>query len=315
MSGRRGRGSGGGGHGGGGEERWLLPYSDMITLLLGLFIVLFAMSSIDVKKFRDVSRSLSASFHGAVLENSGGVLPSGSGVMNPAAESLKNDTTVVTQLIQAQNATNQNFDQEADELQKKLDNSNLDRDVKVVRDDRGITIRIAGDALFDTGSYKLKPAMASKLVDIAAELKSFGHEVEIEGHTDGQPCPGCHFGNRGLSGDRALEVSTLFEAHGFPGRLLSTKAMGSEHPLKKPPYKTADVRENRRIEIHVLAPGADDRRPASILRHNATVPAQDRIKGRTAPAVPIPSGRDLVQAEVDRGIVGELADTSRGTTP
>ncbi|MEO6866554.1 MAG: flagellar motor protein MotB, partial [Gaiellales bacterium] len=41
------------------EERWLLPYADMITLLLGLFIVLFAMSSIDSNQYNEVRRSLS----------------------------------------------------------------------------------------------------------------------------------------------------------------------------------------------------------------------------------------------------------------
>jgi chemotaxis protein MotB len=35
----------------GNNERWLLTYSDMITLLLVLFIVLFAISAIDQAKF------------------------------------------------------------------------------------------------------------------------------------------------------------------------------------------------------------------------------------------------------------------------
>ena len=37
------------------DETWLIPYSDMLTLLFALFIVLFAMSSIDAAKFKQMA--------------------------------------------------------------------------------------------------------------------------------------------------------------------------------------------------------------------------------------------------------------------
>lgn len=46
------------------DESWLIPYADLLTLLLALFIVLFAMSSIDAKKFDMLSKSFNAVFTG-----------------------------------------------------------------------------------------------------------------------------------------------------------------------------------------------------------------------------------------------------------
>ncbi len=37
------------------DETWLIPYADMLTLLFALFIVLFAMSSIDAEKFKQMA--------------------------------------------------------------------------------------------------------------------------------------------------------------------------------------------------------------------------------------------------------------------
>src|SRR3954471_9393099 len=55
-------GGGGGGHDGAGGMRWLLTYADMITLLLALFVMLFAMSTVDAAKFQAISAALSAAF-------------------------------------------------------------------------------------------------------------------------------------------------------------------------------------------------------------------------------------------------------------
>ena len=67
---RRGGDYGGGGHEGG-DERWLLTYADMITLLLALFIVLWSISSVNISKFAALKESLAQAFSGKVL--SGGI--------------------------------------------------------------------------------------------------------------------------------------------------------------------------------------------------------------------------------------------------
>ena len=62
---RRRGGHGGGGHEGG-DERWLLTYADMITLLMALFMVLFSISSVNVSKYQTLQQSLKAAFSGSI---------------------------------------------------------------------------------------------------------------------------------------------------------------------------------------------------------------------------------------------------------
>ncbi len=60
------------------EERWLLTYSDMITLLMALFMVLFSISSVNVSKYITLQQSLRAAFSGSILPGGRAILKSGS---------------------------------------------------------------------------------------------------------------------------------------------------------------------------------------------------------------------------------------------
>src|SRR5271165_5610123 len=62
------------------EERWLLTYADMITLLMALFMVLFSISSVNISKYQTLQESLRAAF-------SGNILPGGRAIAKPGASS------------------------------------------------------------------------------------------------------------------------------------------------------------------------------------------------------------------------------------
>src|SRR5271165_5413454 len=47
------------------HEAWAIPYGDLVTLLFALFTVMYAMSSVNEGKFRVLSDSMIAAFHGA----------------------------------------------------------------------------------------------------------------------------------------------------------------------------------------------------------------------------------------------------------
>lgn len=302
MSGRRNK--GGGGHGEGGEERWLLPYADMITLLLGLFIVLFAMSSIDAKQFDHVRRSLSQTFRGDVLENPGGVLDGASGVLDPEAANQTSDSSAVARVQEATDAAAAKYERQAHEVEQLATQAGLGNDVRVTNNQRGIVVNLAGDALFDSGSAELRPAVREGLTKLERKLQAFGHPIEIAGHTDGQPFPGPG-GNWALSADRAQAVLLFFLEQGFPAELMEARYHADTRPLVKPRGKPhAAVAKNRRIEITVLAPGANDPTP-EVLKLAAAAAGPGAAHGRD----PRPLDEDLA-AELD--IVTELATTSRG---
>ena len=62
------------------EERWLLTYADMITLLLALFVVLFAISSVNVSKVKALQQSLRDAFSGKVMSGGEAIMTTGNSV-------------------------------------------------------------------------------------------------------------------------------------------------------------------------------------------------------------------------------------------
>lgn len=311
MSSRRNK-KGGGHGGGGGEEAWLLPYADMITLLLGLFIVMFAMSSVDAKKFDNVKRSLSQSFHGDVLEEPGGVLDGADGVLDPeAANARSQEAVVLEQLETPSNATAGQLDRQQEQLQQVAQQANLGNDAKITRNERGIKVSLAGDALFAPGSSELRPEVEEQLTALERKLATFGRPIEIAGHTDGVPFEG-PYGNWGLSADRAQAVVIFFLQHGYPGDI-TARFHADSQPAVAPPKGNprAPMPKNRRIEITVLAPGADVAGGPS----QGLVNAVGRHTTAARAAEADPSHPDIhadVEAEVNAGIVEQLAEASKG---
>lgn len=304
MSGRRDK--GGGGHGGGGEERWLLPYADMITLLLGLFIVLFAMSSVDASKFDAVKQELAVQFKGAILDETGGVLPGSNGVLDPTALADAEVDSVAISASSRQAA--QRFEEETRKLDQMAKQLNLGNDVKVTRNELGIQISIAGDALFASGQYELSsPGIKDELTRIAGELRTFGAPIRIEGHTDGAPYPS-RFGNEGLSAMRALAVQEFFQRKGFPRSLMHVAGFGAERPKVKPPTPTASVAGNRRIEVIILEPGAQDGFDNEAVETAVRTQRERDGTARRSPAA------KLVDSAVkgEFALVDELATTGKG---
>ncbi len=311
MSGRRNKG-GGGGHGeGGGEERWLLPYADMITLLLGLFIVLFAMSSIDAKQFDNVKRSLAQTFNGAVFDGSGDVLDGSSGVLDPTAPSQAETDSAVMVDEATRRRTNSEYERESQRLQTLAKEVGGGNDIEVVRTEIGIQISIAGDALFDSGEYRLaSPGIRKELKLIASELKRFDHPIRIEGHTDGVPFNG-QFGNDGLASFRALSVKQFFVGLGYPRSRIETISYGADRPKVTPPTPTADMPANRRIEIIVLEPRYEGPSGAGAdvtAADGATLPSPG---SRTRAPSPTDEVTARVEQEFDPSIADELAATGK----
>src|SRR3954451_13054322 len=66
------------------EERWLLTYADMITLLMALFMVLFSLANVNQAKVKALSKSLNEAF-------SGKILPGGKALQQTGAEEKPGD--------------------------------------------------------------------------------------------------------------------------------------------------------------------------------------------------------------------------------
>ncbi|MGC8626000.1 MAG: OmpA/MotB family protein [Acidimicrobiales bacterium] len=267
------------------RERWLLTYSDMITLLMVLFIVLFALGQTDIRKF-DAFRD---SFR-PIQEPTPNTPPGGPGVLSaPAAIALEeqNAFAMLTRAIASASATAKQLDQQhsgktasgqdqpgepnqalqaAEREYQTLNNAERAMENALVRaglanevtfniDQRGLVVTILTDKiLFPTDSAQLQPEGVKILNVLAPVLASLPNLIDVEGDTDNQPIRGGPYpDNWALSAARAVAVvEDLIHEHGInPDRLQAT---GNSDTRPVVPNNTPQHRaENRRVEIVVYS--------------------------------------------------------------
>jgi chemotaxis protein MotB len=247
-------------------ERWLLTYADMITLLLALFIVLFAMSTISQTKFLALALGLKETF-----DPKPGVLPSSNGLLSQAAltpsagsaaapphpdleqeaQSDSSDSGPSTSVSSAAMAAL------AAQISKALDQKGLGKDVTLQQNARGLVVQILADKVFfQTGSADLGPEGDSVVDTVATVLRTDTYNVDVEGYTDNQPLNGgLYASNEELSAVRAVNVvQRLINADGIDPNRLAATAYGDTHPVA-PNTTPANMALNRRIDMLVLTPG------------------------------------------------------------
>src|SRR3954451_1353816 len=134
------------------EERWLLTYADMITLLMVLFIVLFSIGQLDLKKFAELKAGLAGSFG----NNATAVLDGGPSVLNGGNSPLDAQSVLDKQQAAA-DAQQRQLNQTAKEIKQTLTGQGLGDKVTFRFEDRGLVLQIVSDdVLFDLGKADLK---------------------------------------------------------------------------------------------------------------------------------------------------------------
>jgi chemotaxis protein MotB len=251
------------GHGHGGEhendERWLLTYADMITLLMALFMVLFSISSVNTSKWDSLQRAMQEAFSGRIMSGGKAIQEAGAdtatarAAATPPIPAIQAITQQLTAAKASKAAERENEDFKA--LKQKIDayarEHGLTAKLETTVARRGLVVRLlTDDVLYSSGSATLNPGATPLLDRIAMLLRQeFDHPIVVEGHTDTQPISSSLFPtNWELSAARATAVVRFFiRDHVSPGRL-SASGYGAMHPLTT--NATADGRaRNRRVEI------------------------------------------------------------------
>jgi chemotaxis protein MotB len=267
------------------DERWLLTYADMITLLMALFMVLFSISSVNISKYQTLQQSLKAAFSGSILPGGRSIIQSGSqsttahtpataeipslvplnpvaaAKANPSIASSKASSSAASlnskQLEAALNSMSAALREQASlaSLKQKLDayarEHGLSHDVQTVIDRRGLVVRVLTDQLlFASGQATLQPAGFPLLTEVAQLLNvDKSHPITVEGHTDNVPISSSQYpSNWELSTDRATTVVRYLIAKDVNRERLGAVGYADLHPLAS--NATAAGRaKNRRVEI------------------------------------------------------------------
>jgi chemotaxis protein MotB len=263
SSNRRRRGDRGGGHEGG-DERWLLTYADMITLLMALFIVMWAISSTNITKFKELKQSLNQAFSGKIIAGNRDVLVGGPQIMESgsqgsqgAGQALVNPRQAIENSIK--NAAAKNETENLRRLQLKIEDfartHGFQGLISTHIDERGLVVRLLTDeVLFDPGRAELHSQSLPLLDKIATLLAKGGviNPVRVEGNTDNTPISSAEFrSNWELSTARANAVLEVLLADGVPPFRLSVAGYADQKPIAT--NETVDGRsKNRRVELVVL---------------------------------------------------------------
>lgn len=184
-------------HGHQNQERWLLTYADMITLLTAFFLMLYSMSVMSRGKFSAIATSVRGGFHGVLTENNGsGIAPDRAGAGGPGQNARA--------YLSTQNAIA--------EMRKYVEQQGKSAQINVHGSERGITISLLSDGmLFEQGSASLRSASRPLLEHVARILRTVPNGVQVEGHTDSLPIHTAQFpSNWELSTARAGAVLRAF---------------------------------------------------------------------------------------------------------
>ncbi len=257
------------------QERWLLTYADMITLLMVLFIMLFAISQVDQKKFDQLSDGLAHQFGTprAVLTGQTSILASSSKAisLNPkmadpgVRAELQSElpapppTAGAEQLLASaqEHALIQaaNFARAKAQILASLHQAGLDGAVSIRTDQRGLTVSVITDRMLFAADLAVLAPAGRRLADaIAPALKILPNDILVEGHTNNVAVtPKFYPTEWELSSARAVTVVRyLIEHLGLKAKRLGAVGYADQRPLL-PSSNPASVSVNRRVDIVVLS--------------------------------------------------------------
>lgn len=234
-------------------ERWLLTYADMITLLLALFVVLFAMSSISVKKFLELKMGLTQTFNPSAISQAGsnGLLQQTSLVQSAAA----NATQMAVQSGSSAPADLSQLKHIAASVSAALAAKKLSAAASVSVSTKGVVVQILADkAFFATDSASLGHVGDEVVDTIAGVVRPDPNKVVVEGYTDNVPITGGPYNsNWELSAVRAANVANrLNVVDGVPPERLSAQGYGQTHPVV-PNTSPANRAANRRVDVVIMS--------------------------------------------------------------
>ncbi|MCL1816652.1 MAG: OmpA family protein [Clostridiales bacterium] len=239
------------------DESWLIPYADVLTLLLALFIVLFCSSSLDMEKYKQIMRAFAKEFNVTQTTEGGGggdflpdemadlMLPS-----SPEADEDKNGsgsgsgTGEGTQMIRL-----------FDSLSGYIHGNDLEEEMQVKIVGESLLITLTSDIWFSSGSAIISAAQretAEKMSDMIANSQSEEEplRIVITGHTDDVPMHTAQFpSNWYLSAIRAVNfMEVMLDDGRLDPRMFSARGYGEFEPIDN--NDTAEARQhNRRVEV------------------------------------------------------------------
>ncbi len=220
------------------SERWAIPYADFLTLLLCLFVALFAMAQSGKQAALEYAQAFAKAFGMRLV---------------PFQETLPKQILPEPVIKRAEpTERGRRIQRQLQELQDMLKRMGLEGEFKIAYEAIGIRLILQEKLLFESGSADIKPEMRPVLDKLYEIIKDLPNSVEVEGHTDSIPISTERFpSNWELSTARASTIVRYFIAKGINPERLKASGYADTKPMAS--NTTPEGRaQNRRVEIVIL---------------------------------------------------------------
>ena len=261
------------------DESWLIPYADLLTLLLALFIVLYASSSTDKKKFDEMSKAFNLALVGGngifegqkSVKNHEATTPGNKTNPPPKATVQQNEDQTLKQLMLKEQ---ENLEKLKKQIDQYISKNGLKAQLETKLNQSQLLITISDNALFAPGSAAVKPESKKLAVAISNILQQYpDYEIIVSGHTDNQPMSSVEFrSNWDLSSSRAIRFMDILLANKqLDPRRFSAVGYGEYRPVATND-STEGRSKNRRVEVSIIRKYIDSSKAQSLTPGTSTTP-------------------------------------------
>jgi len=235
------------------DESWLIPYADILTLLLALFIVLFASSTVDKAKYESIMEAFKSELTGTKIESTDTGLSVKPTDKKPDEQAQKEQAQAAQQsATPAPSKDEIELNQLKQQLAKYVKDNGLNAVITLQDTKRGVEISLKDVILFDPGKAELKSSSFKTLNVLVGLAKTVSNPISIEGHTDNVPIKNAAYAsNWELSSARAVSVLHFFEAKKIAKSRLQFVGYGEYQPIY-PNDTKVHKQANRRVNIVIL---------------------------------------------------------------
>lgn len=262
----------------GSHERWLITYADMITLLMVLFIVMFAISQVDQRRFDMLKDGMAAGFGETSSPFQGAettMAAEGVKPLDPIAPDVASARPQDTQARSTSSRTQAADDEYAKALAEVRSLEQLRRmiekalaakgylgDVSMKIDERGLSISLVSrHIVFRADEADLSPRGQKVLDVLAPVIRSLPNRLDVDGHTNQVKVkPKYYPTDWELSAARAVTVLRYLNEHGsVPARRMTAVAYGHERPLRDPSLP-GSAALNKRVDLVIVSAAPESTR-------------------------------------------------------
>ena len=243
------------------SPNWLDTYSDMVTLLLTFFVLLFSMSTLNSQKWQKLVLALSQnSIKTSVTSQAQIVISPSSHSSSMAPKAAASNEGIGKSKKLVSKVTD--FDELYAYLKQYIDKNNLQSQVEIYKGDGYTFLSFQNSIFFDGNSAVLRgegktildflnDAM-SGIPDQIGEIRFYGHTAQVSAMDTAEKIAF----DRTLSTDRANNVLLYIQSKGvISGDKMESTGWGQFHPKVKGDGTEATLSKNRRVEIYISKNG------------------------------------------------------------